>query len=122
MWDVDSGKELHRFSGHTGRIHQLSLNRDANRFVSSSADGSAKVWDLSAVTDKLDGTPLDHPSSAPFHPSCSVVMSSHALVYGGKSFAFDLKIHTRPPLHLIVLMHTKRRDSKNRTYSLRNFS
>ncbi|XP_046440097.1 apoptotic protease-activating factor 1-like isoform X2 [Daphnia pulex] len=54
MWDVDSGKELHRFIGHSGSIHQLSLSKDAKRFVSSSADGSVKVWDLSAVIGKLD--------------------------------------------------------------------
>jgi WD40 repeat protein len=90
MWDVDSGKELHRFIGHNGSIHQLSLSRDAKRFVSSSADGSVKVWDLSAVICKLDGTQLDHPSSTHYHPPCTVVMGSHALVSGGKSFAFDL--------------------------------
>lgn len=85
MWDVDSGKELHRFVGHNGSIHQLSLSRDAKRFVSSSADGSVKVWDLSAVISKLDGTPLDHPSSPPFHPPCTIVMGSRTLVAGGKS-------------------------------------
>lgn len=97
MWDVDSGKELHRFTGHNGRIHQLSLSRDAKRFVSSSADGSVKVWDLSVVTGKLDGTPLDHPSSTPLHSPCTVVMGSHALVYGGKSFAFGLTSLPSPP-------------------------
>jgi WD40 repeat protein len=90
MWDVDSGKELHRFIGHSGSIHQLSLSKDAKRFVSSSADGSVKVWDLSAVIGKLDGTPLDHPSSTHFHPPRTVVMGFHAVVAGGKSFAFDL--------------------------------
>ena len=86
MWDVDSGKELHRFMGHSGSIHQLSLSRDAKRFVSSSADGSVKVWDLLTVTGKLDGIPLDHPSSTPLHPSCTVVRGSR-VVSGGKSFA-----------------------------------
>lgn len=88
MWDVDSGKELHRFIGHNGSIHQLSLSRDAKRFVSSSADGSVKVWDLSAIICKLDGTPFDHPSSTHFHLPCTVAMGSHALVSGGKSFCF----------------------------------
>ena len=91
MWDVDSGKELHRFIGHSGSIHQLSLSKDAQRFVSSSADGSVKVWDLAAVISKLDGTQLDHPSSTHFSSPCTVLMGSHALVFGaGKSFASDL--------------------------------
>lgn len=90
MWDVDSGKELHRFSGHNGRIHQLSLSKDARRFVSSSADGSVKVWDLSAVTCKLDGTPLDHPSSTLIKLPCTVVRGSHGL--GGKNLlAFGMR-------------------------------
>lgn len=83
MWDVDSGKELHRFMGHNGSVHQLSLSGDAKRLVSSSADGSAKIWDLSTVIRKLDGTLVDHPSSPPLRPPCTVTMVS-----GGKtSFA-----------------------------------
>lgn len=89
MWDVDSGKELHRFTGHNGCVHQLSLSSDAKRLVSSSADGTSKVWDLATVTRKLDGTPLEHPSSPPpLHPPCTVI----PFLSGGKErLCFDYK-------------------------------
>ena len=65
MWDVDSGKELHRYTGHNGSVHQLSLSTDAKRFVSSSADGSSKVWDLWTIVKRLDGTD----GSETYHPN-----------------------------------------------------
>ena len=68
MWDVDSGKELERFTGHNGSIHHLSLSRDSKRLVSCSADGTVKVWDVETVTNKLDGTvepPKFNPPSNP---------------------------------------------------------
>lgn len=85
MWDVDSGKELYRFTGHNGSVHQLSLSSDAKRLVTSSADGSAKVWDLATVVRKLDG--IDHPTPS-LHPRCTV-----DVVAGGKTgFALSLFI------------------------------
>ena len=56
MFDVDSGKELHRFTGHNGAVLHLALSRDCRSFVSSSSDGTAKVWDLASVVSKIDGT------------------------------------------------------------------
>ena len=75
MWDVDSGKELHRFTGHNGCVHHLALSSDSMRLVSSSADGTVKVWDLKSVTRKLDGTT---------HSTIKDTSSRPDLVPGGK--------------------------------------
>ncbi len=56
MLDADSGRELHRFTGHNGSVHHLALSCDSRRMVSSSADGTVKIWDLQSVIRKLDGT------------------------------------------------------------------
>lgn len=68
MWDVDSGKELELFTGHNGSVHHLSLSWDSKRLVSSSADGTVKVWNLELVTNKLDGTVEPPKFNPPLNP------------------------------------------------------
>ena len=46
VWDVTSGEILHRFTGHKGRVNQLSLCPSGDLFVSGSEDGAVKIWDL----------------------------------------------------------------------------
>src|SRR5262249_2371218 len=45
-WDVHSGKELRRFSGHTNFIYGCALSHDAQRALSASGDGTVRLWDL----------------------------------------------------------------------------
>jgi WD40 repeat protein len=63
LWDVWSGKCLAVFEGHSEAIHSICAIKDATRFVSSSADGTAKLW--SSMVDNNKNTserPADLPS------------------------------------------------------------
>lgn len=46
LWDVATGVEIRRFTGHTGAITALAISRDGARLVSASEDGTLRVWDL----------------------------------------------------------------------------
>ncbi|MHC4874864.1 MAG: WD40 repeat domain-containing protein [Planctomycetota bacterium] len=46
LWDVKSGQELSRFSGHKGSVIALAFESNGNRLFSTGADRAAKVWPL----------------------------------------------------------------------------
>ena len=44
-----SGKELHKFRGHTGPVIALAFSEDGKLLASGSHDASVLVWDLGAM-------------------------------------------------------------------------
>jgi WD40 repeat protein len=43
--DAETGKELQSFEGHTAQINCVLLSRDLRRVVTSSEDGTVRIWD-----------------------------------------------------------------------------
>jgi WD40 repeat protein/serine/threonine protein kinase len=50
VWDADTGAEKWSFRGHTNRLDYLAFSPDSQRLVTTSADGTAKVWDVSSAS------------------------------------------------------------------------
>jgi WD40 repeat protein len=53
LWDVVSGKELHRFEGHDNAVVRVAFTPDGRRALSGSsqyrtADRVVRVWDLAS--------------------------------------------------------------------------
>src|SRR5690606_1226622 len=46
LWDLDTGREMLRFSGHSGTVYALALSGDGRQLLSGSLDGSARLWDV----------------------------------------------------------------------------
>jgi WD40 repeat protein len=46
LWDVDSGKELHRLEGHTGLITGVCFTPDGRHVISGSVDKTARLWEV----------------------------------------------------------------------------
>jgi WD40 repeat protein len=46
VWDADSGKELIRFEGHAGSALCVAVTPDGKRALSSSIDGTLRLWPL----------------------------------------------------------------------------
>ena len=46
LWDVETGKLITEFTGHTADVMGLTLSSDNRLFVSGSCDFSAKLWDI----------------------------------------------------------------------------
>jgi WD40 repeat protein len=46
LWDLDSKKELARFTGHTAAVLTVALSPDGLRAASGSADYTVRLWRL----------------------------------------------------------------------------
>lgn len=46
VWEVETGAEIHRFSGHLYGVHAVAFSPDGQTLASGSSDSTVKVWDL----------------------------------------------------------------------------
>ncbi|MBI1299678.1 hypothetical protein GC175_32535 [bacterium] len=46
LWDIHTGKEIHRFLGHTDKIWDMALSPDFRFAITGSHDGTLRRWDL----------------------------------------------------------------------------
>ncbi len=46
IWDLESGRESLRLSGHTGRINRVVFSPDGDRLATGSQDDTIKIWDI----------------------------------------------------------------------------
>ena len=46
VWDVATGKELQKFTGHRGRIFSVSVSSDGRMFAPASEDSTVLIWQL----------------------------------------------------------------------------
>jgi WD40 repeat protein len=45
LWDLESGRDLRRLSGHTNWVRSVAFSPDGRRAVSGSWDTSVRIWD-----------------------------------------------------------------------------
>jgi cytochrome c len=50
VWDLATGKLVHRFDGHTAKITGLAISVDGKWAASASWDRTARLWDLARLT------------------------------------------------------------------------
>jgi WD40 repeat protein len=44
LWDLENGRELHRYEGHSREVHSVAFSPDGHRILSGSADGTMRLW------------------------------------------------------------------------------
>ncbi len=64
LWDVERGEAIAEFRGHAEAVTSLDVWSDGRRALSSSIDGTIRVWDLSPYSDPATG-PAETPSPSP---------------------------------------------------------
>jgi WD40 repeat protein len=76
VWDVSTGRELHRLKGHTGWVYAVAISPDSKILLTGSYDGTARLWD--AATGKLLRRLEGHNSavmSVSFSPSGEYILT-----------------------------------------------
>ncbi len=46
LWDLETGKQVHAFKGHTAKIIDIAVSPDGRLAATASWDRSARIWDL----------------------------------------------------------------------------
>ena len=48
LWDLESGKEIRRFRGHTADVGCVAFTADGRRALSGGADRTIRLWDVAS--------------------------------------------------------------------------
>src|SRR5579871_6166875 len=46
LWDLDTGKVIRRFKGHTKKVYDLALTADGRTMLTGSMDTTVRLWDV----------------------------------------------------------------------------
>jgi WD40 repeat protein len=76
LWDVKSGSEMHRMTGHRAAVTEAAFIQDGSAVVSASEDRSIRVWDVNTGTE-IASFFADSPVA-----SCAVVSAPPTIVAG----------------------------------------
>ena len=52
VWDAETGAELLRLTGHTGRLSTLVFSPDGSSILTASDDQTARIWDISDLVNR----------------------------------------------------------------------
>ena len=67
LWDLESGKEIRRFVGHTREVVGVRFCDDGRRVLTASADGTVRLWNMSSGQELHRFIGI----TVPFNPSTS---------------------------------------------------
>jgi hypothetical protein len=78
VWDLSTGKEIYKLTGHHGAVMAVAFSHDGKRLLTGSADGIAIIWDAadgrSLLTFKRHGAGI---TSVAFSPDDSRIATGN---------------------------------------------
>lgn len=58
LWEMATGQEFQQFAGHKGRVYNMAFSADGKVLITSNADTTALVWDLTGKRTGPTAPPL----------------------------------------------------------------
>jgi WD40 repeat protein len=89
LYDIEAGRDLRRFIGHTASVWCVAFSPDGTRLLSGSKDGSVRLWDVETGREmrRFDGH-ADLVTSVAFSPDGRRALSAG---YDHEVFLWDLE-------------------------------
>jgi tetratricopeptide (TPR) repeat protein len=93
LWDAETGKVLHVFDGHTGRINSIAVSRDGKQLLTGGMEGSIILWEIESgrKLSEFQGRTITvpfRPTSVAFSPTGNEILAGGA---DGTVRLFDLR-------------------------------
>ena len=92
LWDLESGKELKKFEGHTNMIKSVALSADGKKLLSGSNDATVRIWDVDTGRELHQGAVKAIVEAVAFMADGRAVSGGVAPRMGDK-YQFDQTIH-----------------------------
>ena len=98
VYDILNGVKIMALNGHQDIVYDITWSPDDRQLLSSSSDGSARVWDFGSVPTAETSASLNHPVfvyAARFHPACTKPRIIATGAYDGvvRVFLYDSDRH-----------------------------
>lgn len=78
LFDAVSERMVRKFEGHTDRITDVCFSEDGKWILSSSMDGTLRIWDV-ILARQIDAIQVDVPITAlSLSPNMDVLATTHA--------------------------------------------
>lgn len=78
LYDVVALRMVREFRGHTDRITDMCFSEDGKWLLSSSMDGSLRIWDV-ILAKQIDGVHVDVPITAlSLSPNMDILATAHS--------------------------------------------
>jgi WD40 repeat protein len=91
IWDVQTGKEMHKLDGHTGQVNSVAFSPDSKWIASASDDNTVRVW--TSESGQQVGLPLT--GHTEWVSSITFSTDGHQIISG----SYDRTIRVWPAPH-----------------------
>jgi WD40 repeat protein len=69
LWEVETGKQLHRYVGHQKDVESLAFSSAGDRLMSASEDKTIKLWDVASEKELLTIVPFEDGEYVAYMPN-----------------------------------------------------
>lgn len=81
LWEVQSGKQLQLFSGHSGDVEAVAFHPNQKWIVSASEDKTVRIWDIASANELLSLVGFPEGEYLAFAPNGCYTGSANAANY-----------------------------------------
>ncbi|MBW4591662.1 MAG: caspase family protein [Brasilonema angustatum HA4187-MV1] len=120
LWNVASGKEWHKFTGHKMRVNSVDFSFDGKLLASASWDGKIKLWNLANFKEVTPRSLIGHKE-----PVYSVSFNQNGTILASASWDGTIKlwrVSNGDLIQTLTPQNQKNKDKQKNPVNVVNFS